>query len=79
MINNYNSSHLLLPSIIHFYPYLFPTQIFVVVPYVRDVNPTSERLQDIVPGLRVIEAHGQHDDLEERIDSFSAGNHTVML
>ena len=51
----------------------------MVVPYIRDVNPTSERLQDIVPGLRVIEAHGQHDDLEERIDSFSAGNHTVMV
>ena len=52
-------------------------QIFVVVPFVRDVNPTSARLQEILPGLRVIEAQGQHDDLEDRIDSFSAGNNTV--
>ena len=31
------------------------------------------RLKEIVPDIRVMEAHGQHTDLEDRIDYFSSG------
>jgi transcription-repair coupling factor (superfamily II helicase) len=48
-------------------------QIFVVVPFVQSVGPTRERLLNMMPDIRVIEAHGQHPDLEDRIDAFSAG------
>ena len=54
-------------------------QVFAVVPFVRDVGPTAARLEELVPGLRVIEAHGQHDDLEDRIDAFSAGRADVLV
>ena len=31
------------------------------------------RIVDLIPGLKVTEAHGRHDDLEDRIDYFSSG------
>lgn len=31
------------------------------------------RIVDLIPGLKVMEAHGRHDDLEDRIDYFSSG------
>lgn len=54
-------------------------QVFVVVPFVRDVCTVTARLKEIIDGLRVIEAHGQHDDLEDRIDAFSAGEADVLV
>ena len=48
-------------------------QVFVVVPFVSQVRSVVERLLENIPSLRVIEAHGQHDDLEDRIDAFSSG------
>jgi hypothetical protein len=54
-------------------------QVFVVVPFVRDVAPTRNRILNIVPGLRVIEAHGRHTDLEDRIDQFSTQAADVLV
>ena len=54
-------------------------QVFVVVPFVRDVAPTRNRILRIVPGLRVIEAHGRHTDLEDRIDQFSTQAADVLV
>ena len=54
-------------------------QVFVVVPFVSEVQPTAGRLQELLPGLRVIEAHGRHDDLEDRIDSFSRRQADVLI
>ena len=31
------------------------------------------RIVGLIPGLKVTEAHGRHDDLEDRIDYFSSG------
>jgi hypothetical protein len=31
------------------------------------------RLSKLIPNLRIVEAHGQHTDLEDRIDYFSSG------
>jgi transcription-repair coupling factor (superfamily II helicase) len=55
-------------------------QVFVVVPFVRDVGPTHRRLKEIMgESLRVVEAHGQHDNLEDRIDFFSSGQADVLI
>jgi transcription-repair coupling factor (superfamily II helicase) len=46
-------------------------QVFLVVPYIRDVQPTCERLRGLLPaGARILEAHGQHADLENRVEQF---------
>ena len=52
-------------------------QIFVVVPFVRDVVPMRKYLEELLPTLegRIMEAHGRHDDLEHRIDSFAHLNY----
>lgn len=54
-------------------------QVFVVVPFVSDVRPTCERIEDLVAGVRVIEAHGRHEDLEDRIDAFSRRQADVLV
>ena len=54
-------------------------QVFVVVPFVRDVAPTKNRLLALLPGLRIIEAHGRHNDLEDRIDAFAAQEADVLV
>lgn len=54
-------------------------QVFVVVPFVRDIDPTKAKLLRLLPTLRVIEAHGQHDDLESRIEAFIARKGDVLL
>ena len=54
-------------------------QVFVVVPFVKDVAPTTNRLLHRIPGLRVIEAHGRHTDLEDRIDRFSSREADVLV
>lgn len=45
-------------------------QVFVVVPFIRDVGDTKERIRQLLPHIRVLEAHGEHDDLEQRVESF---------
>lgn len=54
-------------------------QVFVIVPFVKNVGPTRERLEELIPDLRVIEAHGQHEDLEDRIDAFSSTRADVLV
>jgi transcription-repair coupling factor (superfamily II helicase) len=46
-------------------------QAFIVVPFVRDVGPTRARVEELMDNITCIEAHGQHEDLEQRIDFFS--------
>ena len=49
-------------------------QVFCVVPFVRDVEPVAKRLRQMFEeDIGIIEAHGQHVDLEDRIDAFSSG------
>ena len=38
----------------------------------------SAILSELVPGVRVIEAHGRHDDLETRIDAFRQKKVIIM-
>jgi transcription-repair coupling factor (superfamily II helicase) len=46
-------------------------QVFVVVPYIRDVGHTCARLRQLLPpDARILEAHGQHADLENRVERF---------
>ncbi|KAJ1430859.1 P-loop containing nucleoside triphosphate hydrolase protein, partial [Ochromonadaceae sp. CCMP2298] len=54
-------------------------QVFVVVPFVKMVAETTERLQALIPGVRVIEAHGRHEDLEDRIDAFVKQEADVLV
>lgn len=54
-------------------------QVFVVVPFVRDVPPTALRLRQLIPDLTILEAHGQHDDLEDRVDSFLKAEASVLV
>ena len=39
----------------------------------------SAILSELVPGVRVIEAHGRHDDLETRIDAFRQKKVRIMI
>ena len=54
-------------------------QVFVVVPFIRDVHPTRMQLKSWMPSLRFLDAHGEHADLEERIDAFTKGNYDVLI
>ena len=54
-------------------------QVFVVVPFIRDVQPTRAQLKSWMPSLRFLEAHGEHLDLEDRIDSFTKGDYNVLV
>jgi transcription-repair coupling factor (superfamily II helicase) len=54
-------------------------QVFVVVPFIKDINPTRDKLNDLLPEVKIIDAHGQHDDLELRIDAFIAGKADILL
>lgn len=44
--------------------------VFVVVPFIRDVPEVTARVQRLVPGVRVLEAHGGLADMEERVERF---------
>lgn len=54
-------------------------QVFVVVPFVSDVGPTCNRIMGLISGIRVIDAHGRHEDLEDRIDAFSRRQADVLV
>ena len=55
-------------SLISLYFALFSPLLSLLVPSLM-----MTRLKEIVPDIRVMEAHGQHTDLEDRIDYFSSG------
>jgi len=54
-------------------------QVFVVVPFVCDVEPTRHRIESLIDKVRVIEAHGRHQDLESRVDDFSNYQADVLV
>lgn len=48
-------------------------QVFLVVPYIKDIPLIVNRLSIICPDIPAIDAHGRHTNLEDRIDYFSSG------
>ena len=49
-------------------------QVFCVVPFVSVVHTTADMLARLLPeGIRIIEAHGEHSNLDDRIDLFASG------
>ena len=44
-----------------------------------DIDHTLDRLLRLIPNLRVIVAHGKHDDLLDRILAFTSGKADVLL
>jgi transcription-repair coupling factor (superfamily II helicase) len=56
-------------------------QIFCVVPRIEDLERVGKRLQEIVPDLRVVEAHGRlaPTELERVMTEFGDGKYDVLL
>jgi len=56
-------------------------QIFCVVPRIEDMTKVAERLAEIVPEARVIQAHGRLSptELERVMTEFGDGRHDVLL
>jgi transcription-repair coupling factor (superfamily II helicase) len=56
-------------------------QIFCVVPRIEDMGKVAERLAEIVPEARVIQAHGRLSptELERVMTEFGDGRHDVLL
>jgi len=56
-------------------------QSFVVVPRIEDMGPLSERLNKLVPELRIFEAHGKMpaQDIDGVMVGFGAGEGDVLL
>lgn len=56
-------------------------QSFYVVPRIKDLKEISEMLREIVPEIKVIDAHGQMTptELEDRMTAFYDGQYDVLL
>jgi transcription-repair coupling factor (superfamily II helicase) len=56
-------------------------QVFYVVPRVEGIEEVAGRLREMVPGLRLLVAHGQmpEGELESAMVAFNAGEADVML
>ncbi|QPN63712.1 transcription-repair coupling factor [Synechococcus sp. CBW1004] len=56
-------------------------QIFYVVPRVEGIEEVAERLRQMIPGLRLLVAHGQmaEGELESAMVAFNAGEADLML
>ena len=56
-------------------------QIFCVVPRLEDMPKVAERLREIVPEARIIEAHGRlaPTELERVMTEFGDGKHDILL
>ena len=56
-------------------------QIFYVVPRVEGIEEGAERLRQMIPGLRLLVAHGQmpEGELESAMVAFNSGEADVML
>jgi len=56
-------------------------QIFCVVPRVEDMERMSERLREIVPDAKIVQAHGRlaASELERVMTEFSDGKHDILL
>ena len=56
-------------------------QTFYVCPRVADMGPLAKRLKELVPEVKMIQAHGQMtaNDLEDSISAFYDGKYDVLL
>src|SRR5690606_37992721 len=56
-------------------------QIFNVVPRIGDMKDVEDTLEELVPEVKVIAAHGQMSptDLEDRMNAFYEGQYDVLL
>ncbi|MFM7732423.1 MAG: transcription-repair coupling factor [Cyanobium sp.] len=56
-------------------------QIFYVVPRVQGIEEVAERLRQMIPGLKLLVAHGQmaEGELESAMVAFNAGEADLML
>ena len=56
-------------------------QVFCVVPRIEDLDRMSERLREIVPEARLIQAHGRltPTELERVMTEFGDGKHDILL
>jgi transcription-repair coupling factor (superfamily II helicase) len=56
-------------------------QVFCVVPRIEDLGRMAERLREIVPEARMVEAHGRlaPTELERVMTEFSDGKHDILL
>ncbi|GAB0498779.1 hypothetical protein MMPV_010132 [Pyropia vietnamensis] len=54
-------------------------QVFYVVPRISGLDATVAWVEDLIPGLRVLAAHGEMRDLEARIWSFAMGEADVLV
>ena len=56
-------------------------QSFYVVPRVKDLKEVSDMLKEIVPEIKLVEAHGQMSptELEDRMTAFYDGQYDVLL
>eukprot|EP00168_Porphyra_purpurea_P020290 TRINITY_DN8498_c0_g1_i1.p2 TRINITY_DN8498_c0_g1~~TRINITY_DN8498_c0_g1_i1.p2 ORF type:complete len:241 (+),score=72.44 TRINITY_DN8498_c0_g1_i1:684-1406(+) len=54
-------------------------QVFYVVPRISGIEATVAWVEELIPGLRVLAAHGEMRDLEARIWSFALGEADVLV
>ncbi|GBQ10684.1 transcription-repair coupling factor [Swaminathania salitolerans] len=56
-------------------------QVFCVVPRIEDMDRMAERLRDIVPDARTVQAHGRltPSELERVMTEFSDGRYDILL
>jgi transcription-repair coupling factor (superfamily II helicase) len=56
-------------------------QVFCVVPRIEDLDRMAERLREIVPEARMVQAHGRlaPTELERVMAEFSDGKHDILL
>eukprot|EP00178_Gracilaria_changii_P005390 TRINITY_DN1883_c0_g1_i1.p1 TRINITY_DN1883_c0_g1~~TRINITY_DN1883_c0_g1_i1.p1 ORF type:complete len:948 (-),score=132.80 TRINITY_DN1883_c0_g1_i1:1354-4197(-) len=54
-------------------------QVFFVVPRVDGIESVAEWLRQLFPNLRVLVAHGQMPDVEQRVWEFASGKYDVLV
>ena len=56
-------------------------QSFYVCPRIKDLKDVHERLEKLVPDLKIVTAHGQMQpsDLEDVMDAFYSGEYDILL
>lgn len=54
-------------------------QVFYVVPRIEGIEATANWIRDLFPDLRVLVAHGQMNDLEQRIWAFAQRKYQLLL
>lgn len=55
-------------------------QVYVVVPFIKDMPAMRTKLESLIPSITCIEVHGQHiDDQATRIEDFTAKKANVLI